>query len=224
MKKQIFILASALLLASCGNSGNGSAYSEKKGTPITDNSQLVEPLGKFSEAMASTKALGIDAKVVGNAEVTLSTKANADYGTKDATYNIKGSTSGNLSAAIDFENAKASATLNEKLSASGKIPGFAVDTAGNASLVEQNLNIPETNLAAKLFLDDAAYVDISGAKAGIVTIANAIVDSQRAGIGAIVEDLESASRAVKSLAEDLRANPSLLLRPRDPEPLPETTE
>lgn len=65
---------------------------------------------------------------------------------------------------------------------------------------------------------------IAASAASVAENADAIVDSQRAGIGAIVADLESAARAVKALTEDLRANPSLLLRPRDPEPLPETTE
>ena len=65
---------------------------------------------------------------------------------------------------------------------------------------------------------------VAASAAEIARNANTILDSQRAGLGEIVSNLESASRAVKSLAEDLERNPSLLLRPRDPEPLPETTE
>ena len=65
---------------------------------------------------------------------------------------------------------------------------------------------------------------IAASAARIAENANTLVDSQRAGVGEIVSDLASAARTLKALAEELKANPSLLLRPRDPEPLPETTE
>jgi hypothetical protein len=35
--------------------------------------------------------------------------------------------------------------------------------------------------------------------------------------------MEEAATRVRELATDLRENPSLLLRPNDPDPLPETT-
>lgn len=53
---------------------------------------------------------------------------------------------------------------------------------------------------------------------------NTLVDSQRARVGEIMSNLESASQSIKSFSEELRGNPSLLLRPSDPKPLPETTE
>jgi len=51
---------------------------------------------------------------------------------------------------------------------------------------------------------------------------DAMVDSQRAGIASIVRNVEDVTASLKTLSEDLRQNPSLLLRENDPRPLPET--
>ncbi len=51
---------------------------------------------------------------------------------------------------------------------------------------------------------------------------NDLVESQRAGVGDIVENVDAASRTLRELSQSLRENPSLLLRPNDPRPLPET--
>ena len=52
--------------------------------------------------------------------------------------------------------------------------------------------------------------------------ANAIVESQRAAVDGIVSGAERAVSDLRAIAEELKENPSLLLRSRDPEPLPET--
>jgi len=52
--------------------------------------------------------------------------------------------------------------------------------------------------------------------------ADAMIVSQRAGVQKIVEDVGSTAESLKALTEELRQNPSMLLRPSDPEPLPET--
>ena len=48
------------------------------------------------------------------------------------------------------------------------------------------------------------------------------VAGQKNAVDEAVSSLAAASRALKEFAEEIRDNPSLLLRPRDPEPLPET--
>ncbi|MGN0854353.1 MAG: MlaD family protein [Kiritimatiellia bacterium] len=52
--------------------------------------------------------------------------------------------------------------------------------------------------------------------------ASALLEGQRAHVDEILSNLTSASRSIKELAEDLKSNPSLLLRAADPQPLPET--
>ena len=41
-------------------------------------------------------------------------------------------------------------------------------------------------------------------------------------VGGIMEQIEQAGVSIRQLADEIRENPSLLLRSRDPEPLPET--
>jgi len=50
-----------------------------------------------------------------------------------------------------------------------------------------------------------------------------LVESQKAGIDSIIFSVDQAARSLKEFADSVRENPSLLLRPRDPEPLPETS-
>lgn len=56
----------------------------------------------------------------------------------------------------------------------------------------------------------------------IASGANAIVESQRAAIGEMMSNLQGVAGGLKELVDEVRDNPSLLLRPRDEEPLPET--
>lgn len=58
--------------------------------------------------------------------------------------------------------------------------------------------------------------------ARLVDNANAILESQRAVLGGIMDEIESVGSSFRLFADELRQNPSLLLRPRDAEPLPET--
>ena len=52
--------------------------------------------------------------------------------------------------------------------------------------------------------------------------AGAALESQMATFGNIMSEIEQASSSLRQFAEEVRDNPSLLLRPRDPEALPET--
>ena len=52
--------------------------------------------------------------------------------------------------------------------------------------------------------------------------ANGILEDQRARIAQILANLEDASGAIRDLALELKADPSLLIRPATPENLPET--
>jgi len=52
--------------------------------------------------------------------------------------------------------------------------------------------------------------------------ANEIVDSQKAALGAILNEADSAIANFRELLEEIRGNPSLLIRQRDSEPLEET--
>lgn len=52
--------------------------------------------------------------------------------------------------------------------------------------------------------------------------ADALVESQRAGVASIVQNVEDVTARMRELVQTLKDNPSLLLRPADPAPLPET--
>ena len=202
MKKSIFILASAMLLASCGNNGNGSAYSEKSGTPVADPTVALEPLSKLSEKLASTTKIGLEAKVVENIDASFHTKANADLGLKDATYPIKSSASATAKLGVDFDAVKASGSIDAKLSASAKYPSLS--DSGDGKLVDKEINIPETSLSAKAYLDDnKGYFDISGAKSGIKSIANEIakIYEGASGIGETIDALPGKIKSPEIPAE-----------------------
>lgn len=49
-----------------------------------------------------------------------------------------------------------------------------------------------------------------------------LLESQRAGLGSIVDSVDAAASRLDALSQRLEENPSLLLRSADPEPLPET--
>ncbi len=50
-----------------------------------------------------------------------------------------------------------------------------------------------------------------------------LLESQSAGVGTVVGNLEELSSSLKELSRRLEENPSLLIRPNDPAPLPETS-
>ena len=51
---------------------------------------------------------------------------------------------------------------------------------------------------------------------------NSLVEAERDRIGRILENLDGATSSLRAFADTISENPSLLLRPRDAEPLPET--
>lgn len=52
--------------------------------------------------------------------------------------------------------------------------------------------------------------------------ADALVESQRAGVGSVVQNLDDVSMQLRELVRELKNDPSRLLRPADAAPLPET--
>ena len=65
--------------------------------------------------------------------------------------------------------------------------------------------------------------EITQSAATLTAGANELVESSRASLGGILAEMEAASASLRSLVEDLRENPSLILRGRDSEALPETS-
>jgi hypothetical protein len=51
-----------------------------------------------------------------------------------------------------------------------------------------------------------------------------LVSSGKSGVESIVRDIEDAASKVRELTSELKENPSLLIRPNDPDPLPETAK
>lgn len=51
---------------------------------------------------------------------------------------------------------------------------------------------------------------------------NSLIESQKTSVNDIFENVNEAARAIRELSQSLRENPSLLLRPNDPQPLSET--
>ena len=58
----------------------------------------------------------------------------------------------------------------------------------------------------------------------IASSANAVVESQRAAVSEMMDNLRQVTGGLKELVDEVRDNPSLLLRPRDERPLPETAK
>ena len=63
---------------------------------------------------------------------------------------------------------------------------------------------------------------VAESAARVAKNADRLLAEQRAGIVSIVKNVDEATASVNALAEDLKNNPSLLLRSADPEELPET--
>lgn len=100
--------------------------------------------------------------------------------------------------------------------------------------------IPPAPSMLQSFSDSATQVmnkikqmDFSSAWSNIAAVAESfseisqnmsgLVESQKAGIDSILLSVDQAARSLKEFADSVRENPSLLLRPRDPDPLPETS-
>jgi len=72
---------------------------------------------------------------------------------------------------------------------------------------------------------DAAWSNVTRlveSSARVAENVDALVESQRADVHRIVDDIGEMSSSMKELSSALKENPSLLLRPVDPERLPET--
>ena len=65
-------------------------------------------------------------------------------------------------------------------------------------------------------------VRITGTAADACENASGLLDSQRGQIVSILDNLNGAASSLKAFADEISGNPSLLLRARDSEPLPET--
>ncbi len=86
--------------------------------------------------------------------------------------------------------------------------------------------------AATRLVNQLNDVDVRGAWSNVTALsrdaarlaenAGAILESQKAAIAGILEQVEQAGSSIRLLADEIRENPSLLLRPRDAPELPET--
>ena len=65
-------------------------------------------------------------------------------------------------------------------------------------------------------------VRLAGSAADVCESANDLLDSQKGRINDTLQNFDSAVSSLRTFAETISENPSLLLRPRDAEPLPET--
>lgn len=65
-------------------------------------------------------------------------------------------------------------------------------------------------------------VRLTGHAADVCESANGIIEEQRGHIGETLHNLDGAVFSLRTFAETISENPSLLLRPRDSDPLPET--
>ena len=65
-------------------------------------------------------------------------------------------------------------------------------------------------------------VRLAGSAADVCESANDLLDSQKGRINDTLQNFDSAVSSLRTFAETISDNPSLLLRPRDAEPLPET--
>ena len=65
-------------------------------------------------------------------------------------------------------------------------------------------------------------VRLTGSAAGLCEDIGEIVETERGRIGTIIESMDGAASSLRSFSDEIRDNPSLLLRSRDAEPLDET--
>ena len=88
--------------------------------------------------------------------------------------------------------------------------------------------------AATRLVNQLNGIDVSGAWSNVTALsrdaarlaesASAILESQKAAIGGILDQIDQAGNSIRLLADELRDNPSLLIRPRDAPELPETRQ
>lgn len=87
--------------------------------------------------------------------------------------------------------------------------------------------------AATRLVNQLNGIDVRGAWSNMTALtmntaklaenANALLESQKTVIGSIMDQIEQTGTSIRLLADEIRENPSLLIRPRDPEELPETS-
>lgn len=65
-------------------------------------------------------------------------------------------------------------------------------------------------------------VRLTGSAAGLCEDLGEIVETERGRIGTIIESMDGAASSLRTFSDEIRDNPSLLLRSRDAEPLDET--
>ncbi len=63
---------------------------------------------------------------------------------------------------------------------------------------------------------------VAESSAAITKNVDELVDGVKGGVSSVVRNVDETTTELKGLVEELRANPSLLIRSNDPEPLPET--
>lgn len=63
---------------------------------------------------------------------------------------------------------------------------------------------------------------IAESTAHIMDNVDTLIESQKSNLGEMMQNMNEASARIEALSQRLEENPSLLLRPADPEPLPET--
>ena len=103
----------------------------------------------------------------------------------------------------------------------------------------RSVYIPSSPSILQSFSDSASHVmeqlngmDFKGAWSNVTTLvtsvselvesANEVVETQKSALGGIMNEVEAAGAKIRELATELTENPSLLLRDRTPEELPET--
>ena len=103
-----------------------------------------------------------------------------------------------------------------------------ITASGITGLSRIELNFPKTEIVDEkipwkpkhLFIPPAPSILESAAD--VCESANDLLDSQKGRINDTLQNFDSAVSSLRTFAETISENPSLLLRPRDAEPLPET--
>lgn len=64
---------------------------------------------------------------------------------------------------------------------------------------------------------------VASSAASITENVDELVDGVKEGVASVVRNIDETAMELRALSAELKDNPSLLLRPRDPDPLPETS-
>ncbi|MCR5753150.1 MAG: MlaD family protein [Kiritimatiellae bacterium] len=116
----------------------------------------------------------------------------------------------------------------------GNVDRLVEDEKDGVAAIVRKLD--ETATSAKALTDgirdQVGRIDLSGAWSNVTSVAEAaaraagnidrLVEEEKGGVAAIVRKLDEAATSAKEFAEELKENPSLLIRANDGEPLPET--